>query len=171
MPVLSKQEIENVVPGESMMREKGKLPFDRPAKTSSPEAGIQLVFDAITEPKSARKLIKVLENGTPIDVVVDSMTMMLHGEGIVSPQALPIMAPAMAAMIENMASIAKVPINYTQQPDPWSEVDEDNVEKIVAQMTGDLLDKSKPVEEPTIPAPIPDVEEEGLMTRPVEGDM
>lgn len=173
MPELTAQEIQNVVPGESMMKERGVLPFDKPAKTSSPDAGIQLVFDAVTEPRSAKRLIKVLENGTTIDTVVDSMLMMMHGEGVVSPQALPIMAPAIAALIEGMAKIAGAPINYKEKIDEWSKPDEENVEKIMAKLTTDLMTRSVKEDEMINPQPsaAEDNGEGGLMTRPTEGDM
>ena len=129
MSNMTAEDIQNIIPGESMTKPQGVLPFEKPPRTSSPDAGIQLVFDAITEPQSAQKLIKTLEMGVPIDQIVDSMMMMLMGEGIVSPQALPIMGPAMGSMIEGMAKVAKVPINYTEQLDPWSIPDEDEVEK------------------------------------------
>ena len=170
MPQLTKQEILNVVPGESMTKEKGILPFEKPPLTSSPDEGIQMVFDAITEPQAALKLVRTLELGVPIDQIVDSMMMMLHGEGIVPPQALPIMGPAIAAMIEGMAKLAGAPINYTEVQDPWTKPDEDRIDKLVAKMTGELVESAgseEASEEASegVPEEAPEADE-GLMTRP-----
>lgn len=170
--VMTYQEIAGGVPGESMTKPKGQLPFEKPAKTADPREGIQLIFDAITEPKSARKLVKTLESGVPIDVVVDSLATLSLAEGIVSPQALPVMAPAMTTMIEGMAKLANVPVQYTEAPDPWTEPDEDEVEKLVAKITGEMVDKIPPEEEPmeeTLPVEEPLEEPMGLMAPP-EGD-
>ena len=164
MPNLTKQDIEGVVPGESMVKPRGALPFDKPAKTASADAGVQLVFDAITEPESARRLIKTLKLGTPIDKVVESMMLMLHGEGIVSPQAIPLMAPAMASMIEGMAKIADTEINYSEVEDPWTKPDEDRVEKLVAELTGDLVPEVEEEKEETVGLMTPPpAEEEGIV--------
>lgn len=170
MPQLTPREIQSVVPGESMTKEKGVLPFDKPARVSNPSDGVQLVFDAMTEPRAAQKLMKALEKGATIDHVVDSMMMMLHGEGIVSPQALPIMAPAVATIIEEMARIANAPIKYSEEPDPWSQPDEDEVEKIVQKITGTINEETPDMEETPEETPMMEEEEEtpmgGLMTPP-----
>lgn len=168
MPLLSPQEIMGVIPGESMTKERGILPFDKPAQTSSPEAGVQLVFDAITEPKSARKLISTLQKGVPVNLMVDSLMMMLHGEGIVSPQALPVMAPAIASMIEGMADLAGVTPVKSEEPDPWTTPDEDEVEALVGKFTGKIAELAPPEEEEPQQSPQADepAEAAGLMTPP-----
>lgn len=170
MALLTGMEIEGVIPGESMTKPRGVLPFEKPPMTASPEVGVQMVFDAVTKPKAARKLIKTLEGGVPIDVVVDSMLTMLQGEGIVSPQSLMLMAPALMTMIEGMATIAKVPVKYSEQPDEWVEPDEAEVAALVSKMTGQL-EEIAPTgdEELGEEAGLAVQQDVGLMTPPQEG--
>jgi len=160
MPTLTRQEIENVVPGESMTKPKGALPFEQPALTANPEAAIQMIFEGVTEPKSARKLLDTIESGVPTDVIVDSMAMMLNGEGVVSPQAIGSIIPAMLALVENLADAAGVPHRRSEQPDPWTEPEEGNVMPSIIDETVASF-----VEEPE------GVESEGLMERPEEGQV
>lgn len=176
MATMTLKDLENVVPGSSMTKEKGRFPFDGPAKITDAEDGIQMVFDSITSPKSARELIRTLEMGVPIDKVVDTMVMMFHGEGIVSPQALPIMVPAMVAMIEKMAEMAGVPIKHSTPPDPSMEPDERRIEMLIAEMSSDLVEETGLGEEEVIEEPLVEGEEvnemgdepQGLMSPPVE---
>lgn len=174
---MTQQDIQNVIPGSSMTKEKGKFPFDGPAKISNAEDGIQMVFDTITAPKPSTELIKTLEMGVPIDKVVDTLVMMFHGEGIVSPQALPVMIPAMAAMVEKMAEMAGVPIKYSTPPDPTMDPDLNRVARLIEEMTSDLVKQTRAVgEEVTEEDPAEEEEEvdkvteepQGLMSPPIE---
>jgi len=173
MAKMSSQEILGAVPGESMTKTKGMLPFERPPTTSSPEEGVQLMFDAITEPKSARKLIKSLEGGVTLEVIVESLLTMARGEGIVSPSAIPIMAPALATIIDGMAKMAGVTAQREPVEDPWTTPDEDEVEVLVSKITGEVFDKvpkESPVEAPIPEGPSEQEEMVGLMKPPaIEG--
>ena len=138
----SKRFLGNVIPGSSMTTEKGKFPFDSPPKITDAEDGIQMVFDVITSPASTRELIRTLEMGIPVDKVVDTMAMAFHGEGIVAPQALPIMVPAMVAMIERMAEIAGVSVTYSTPPNASDALDERRIQRLVSEMSYELIEES-----------------------------
>jgi len=172
MALLTPAELQNVVPGSSMTKPKGVHPFERPPKTSDPEEGVQLMFDAITSPKAARKLVKTLKGGVPIDVIVDGLGTLALGEGLIGATALPIMAPALAAMVEGMAVIAGVEVKYSEVVDEWDEPDEEEVRRLVAKISGGSLGMESQAEEPAIEMEEPPVEAPtepmGLMSPPTE---
>tara|TARA_R110000803_G_scaffold39734_3_gene85708 strand:- start:5219 stop:5773 length:555 start_codon:yes stop_codon:yes gene_type:complete len=170
MAIMTPEQIKNTVPGSSMTKPKGMLPFDRPAKTSDPEEGIQLVFDAITQPLAARRLVRTLRGGVPIDVVVDGLGTLLLGEGIISPQALMVMQPAVTSIVEGMASIAGVELKYTEEVDEWTEPDPLEVERLAAKIAKESPGLVAPVEEaPVEEAPVEEaMTEEPIMEKPVE---
>ena len=80
--------------------------------------------------------------GIPVDKVVDTMAMAFHGEGIVAPQALPIMVPAMVAMIERMAEIAGVSVTYSTPPNASDALDERRIQRLVSEMSSELIEES-----------------------------
>tara|TARA_R110002167_G_scaffold13823_4_gene56784 strand:- start:151 stop:720 length:570 start_codon:yes stop_codon:yes gene_type:complete len=175
MAIMTPEEMKNVVPGSSMTKPKGMLPFERPAKTSDPEEGIQLVFDAITQPLAARRLVRTLRGGVPIDVVVDGLGTLLLGEGIISPQALTVMQPAVTSIVEGMASIAGVELKYTEEVDEWTEPDPLEVERLAAKIAKESPGLVAPVEEaPVEEAPVEEAPveetmvEEPIMEKPAE---
>ena len=163
MAILTPQEIENVVPGSSMTKPKGMLPFERPAKTSDPKQGIQLMFDSMMTAKTTRGLVKTLEGGVPIDVVVDGLCTLALGEGLVSATALPIMAPALASIVENIAEMAGIEIKYTEEVDEWDQIDEVEVQRLADKII--RAGNNSPLEEPVIEEPVIDEPiADGLMT-------
>tara|TARA_R110000765_G_scaffold206784_2_gene311780 strand:- start:1375 stop:1938 length:564 start_codon:yes stop_codon:yes gene_type:complete len=164
------EEIVGGVPGESFTKRKGHRPFERPAKESDPEVGLQLVFDAITQPKAARKMIKTLEGGVPIEVVADSIATLLLAEGVISPTAIPLMGPALVTMIGGMGQLAGVAFESGSDVDPWTEPDEDEVEELANKISNAVFeDEEEPaMEEPVMEEP---VMEEPVMEEPVEGLM
>ena len=169
------EEIVGGVPGESFTKRKGHRPFERPAKESDPEVGLQLVFDAITQPKAARKMIKTLEGGVPIEVVADSIATLLLAEGVISPTAIPLMGPALVTMIGGMGQLAGVALESGSDVDPWTEPDEDEVEELANKISNAVFeDEEEPaMEEPAMEEPVMEepVMEEPVMEEPVEGLM
>jgi len=177
MALLTPAELQNVVPGSSMTKPKGVHPFERPPKTSDPEEGIQLMFDSLTTAKATRGLIRSLKGGVPVDVVVDGLATLALGEGLIGATALPIMAPALSAIVENIAKLAGVEVKYTEAVDEWEQVDEAEVQRLADKIVNaantspsmETLEEEPMREEPIagMPQETP-TEPMGLMSPPTE---
>ena len=137
--------------------------------SADPNEAIQLVFDSITEPAAARSLVRTIKADVPIDVIVESLTTALHGEGIVSPQAIPVITPALTAMIEGMAKMAGVTTRLSEKPDPWTVIADEEIDAMADKIVGIVDDI--PEEANSLQAPSSDSEntEGGFMSRPTEG--
>lgn len=134
--------VSNLVPGESMLQKKGSRPYEQPAKTSSPMEGVQLVFDSIfNNPSAMSKLKKTIKGGVPKEVIANSISTMLHGEGIVSPQAIPLMAPSIDVILENFAAMNEITFTPLEVIDPSVEPDWEEVERMLKEDTNEFVEE------------------------------
>lgn len=164
--------VKGAVPGQAMMDKMGDLPFNQPPVSNKPEEGVQIIFDALTSPSGSRNIINALRNGATVDTIAQSIAKMMHGEGLMAPQAIPLMGPAIMTIIENVAEIAGVPANRLEEEDPWSQPDPQRVAQLVAEMDktiGNVVDEE--LEDQAAEGAIKATEGEPEGTPPAQGLM
>lgn len=100
------------IPGQSLTAPLGDRPWQKPARFSQPDVALAFYVDRITKPERANNMLDILENGVPVDVLVDIMQQGGVMEGVHSLDTGIIIAPALVEVISSMAD--NVGIEYTK---------------------------------------------------------
>ena len=114
---MAQQDIDNVpldapIPGQSLTAPLGDRPWQKPARFSQPDVALAFYVDRITKEDRANNMLDILENGVPVDVLVDIMQQGGVMEGVHSLDTGIIIAPALVEVISSMAD--NVGIEYTK---------------------------------------------------------
>ena len=100
------------IPGQSLTAPLGDRPWQKPARFSQPDVALAFYVDRITKEERANNMLDILENGVPVDVLVDIMQQGGVMEGIHSLDTGIVIAPALVEVISSMAD--NVGIEYTK---------------------------------------------------------
>ena len=100
------------IPGQSLTAPLGDRPWQKPARFSQPDVALAFYVDRITKEERANNMLDILENGVPVDVLVDIMQQGGVMEGMHSLDTGIIIAPALVEVISSMAD--NVGIEYTK---------------------------------------------------------
>lgn len=100
------------IPGQSLTAPLGDRPWQKPARFSQPDVALAFYVDRITKEERANNMLDILENGVPVDVLVDIMQQGGVMEGVHSLDTGIIIAPALVEVISSMAD--NVGIEYTK---------------------------------------------------------
>ena len=100
------------IPGQSLTAPLGDRPWQKPARFSQPDVALAFYVDRITKEDRANNMLDILENGVPVDVLVDIMQQGGVMEGVHSLDTGIIIAPALVEVISSMAD--NVGIEYTK---------------------------------------------------------
>lgn len=101
-----------VIPGMGLTVEKGSVPWERPPMTTKPEE----VWDHYTEKLSGDRLrgvFNLLEQGLPIQILVETMTTMGTMKGVHTVHLGMAMKPLLHEYISNLADAAGIEYNET----------------------------------------------------------
>ena len=79
------------------------MPWDRPPETADVGVGLRSIFKNITQPKTARKLINLMEAGIPIDILTENVITSGFGQGKFGAPALTNMVGPVIVMMSRMA--------------------------------------------------------------------
>ena len=100
------------IPGQSLTAPLGDRPWQKPARFSQPDVALAFYVDRISKEERANNMLDILENGVPVDVLVDIMQQGGVMEGVHSLDTGIVIAPALVEVISNMAD--NVGIEYTK---------------------------------------------------------
>ena len=100
------------IPGQSLTAPLGDRPWQKPARFSQPDVALAFYVDRITKEDRANNMLDILENGVPVDVLVDIMQQGGVMEGVHSLDTGIIIAPALVEVISSMAD--NVGIEYSK---------------------------------------------------------
>jgi len=100
------------IPGQSLTAPLGDRPWQKPARFSQPDVALAFYVDRITKGERANNMLDILENGVPVDVLVDIMQQGGVMEGVHSLDTGIIIAPALVEVISSMAD--NVGIEYSK---------------------------------------------------------
>ena len=96
------------IPGQSLTAPLGDRPWQKPARLSTPDEALAFYIERMTKTDRANELLDILENGVPVDTLVDIVQQGGVMEGIHSLDVGIIIAPALTEVISNMAEAAEV---------------------------------------------------------------
>ena len=100
------------IPGQSLTAPLGDRPWQKPARFSQPDVALAFYVDRITKEDKANNMLDILENGVPVDVLVDILQQGGVMEGVHSLDTGIVIAPALVEVISSMAD--NVGIEYTK---------------------------------------------------------
>ena len=114
---MAQQDRDNVpldapIPGQSLTAPLGDRPWQKPARFSQPDVALAFYVDRITKEDKANNMLDILENGVPVDVLVDILQQGGVMEGVHSLDTGIVIAPALVEVISSMAD--NVGIEYTK---------------------------------------------------------
>tara|TARA_R100000329_G_scaffold31631_2_gene29254 strand:- start:425 stop:925 length:501 start_codon:yes stop_codon:yes gene_type:complete len=147
------------IPGQSLTAPLGDRPWQRPARYTTPDTALAFYIDRITRPERANELLDILDNGVPVNTLVDILQQGGVMEGIHSLDVGIVIAPALTEVISNMAEAAEV--DYVKMSEERDKKTANKSEIIFA------LKEDPKEEEPEVDIePEPEMEEpKGLMAR------
>lgn len=120
-------QFEAPVPGQSMTAPPKTYPFDRPPKTVNPEEAADEIFDKLTQPRTAKPLLLMLESGMPISFLTEYLLQRKFAEGDIHFTLIPILAGPVGVMLAAIAKGAGI--------EPKMEFDKsDGLAKVIARM-------------------------------------
>lgn len=70
------------IPGQSLTREPGNAPYERPPEIVDPEEALMTHLDRLTEPDRMEAILMLLEEDAPLDVVADNILRSAVNAGI-----------------------------------------------------------------------------------------
>lgn len=109
--------LDGAIPGEALTRPPRTMPYDRPSQFSDPAQAMDFVFKKVMEPKTAIRLLSMLEVGMPIEVIVETILSHGFGEGFINATMLPIMVGPLTVILWRMADAAGIkPTISTDKP-------------------------------------------------------
>lgn len=97
------------IAGQSLTAPLGDRPWQKPAKYSTPDEALTFYMDRLSVKRNASQMLDLLENGVPVDTLVDIMQTGAVMEGIHSLDVGIVVSPALAEAIMAMADAAEVP--------------------------------------------------------------
>ena len=153
-------ELDAPIPGQSLTAPLGDRPWQKPARFSTPDEALAFYVDRITKPKQAMKMFSILENGVPVETLVDIMQTGGVMEGLHSLDVGVVVTPALVEVVSQMATKAEVSFKKESQ------VEEDNMNASeVKSILTDLQGGETMNPEPMIEEPVVEEEPKGLMAR------
>tara|TARA_X000001382_G_scaffold95078_1_gene69531 strand:- start:1891 stop:2382 length:492 start_codon:yes stop_codon:yes gene_type:complete len=158
-----KQDRDNVpfdapIPGQSLTAPLGDRPWQKPARYSSPDDALAFYVNRITRPERANELLDILDNGVPVDTLVDILQQGGVMEGVHSLDVGIVIAPALTEVISSMAE--KVGVEHVKFSN-----DDDKKGASRAEITYALKEEKQPEMDSIEIEPEVEEEPKGLMAR------
>ena len=143
------------IPGEAMVVEPGRYPYDRPPQFTDGEEAMAKLMKSLSRPKTMNKLLDALSMGIPMDSIAAVVLQSMFGEGLIPAQLVPLMAPAVIALLDATAEKAGIQGKMSADfaPNEGQQISEEDISASLGEVE-EVIEES-PVE-PTA----------GLMTRP-----
>jgi len=96
------------MPGQSFTNPRRSLPFDRPSEHTDVEKYLDRIFQKLTEPETATQFLSVLDEGVPLDTLVQVVVKSMVGEGKINANMMFLMLPPLTVMFFRMAEAAGI---------------------------------------------------------------
>lgn len=131
------------VPGQSLTKTPGGYPWEKPPQFTDPEKAFVSVLNAMTDKKTAPKIVGLMELGVPVKVLSKTLLMTGFIEGKWTVDMMVILAEPVTMLLIKLAKEAgvKAKIDYPEPPDPLEE-------QLIAHRMGQQPPAPPPIEEP-----------------------
>ena len=96
------------MPGASFTNPRRTMPYDRPSENTDVEKYLDRIFQKLTEPEAATQFLSVLEDGVPLDTLVQVVVKSMVGEGKINTNMMFLIIPPLTVMFFRMAEAAGI---------------------------------------------------------------
>ena len=96
------------IPGQSLTKEPGAAPWEKPPQFVDIDDAMQFVFERVTEPRAAHKLLALMEAGVPVTSIVETILKTGFMEGKWTPDLMLLMIKPLAAVLIKIAQMYEV---------------------------------------------------------------
>lgn len=127
---IMQSQFDATIPGESLAQPIGSNPMERPPQIADAEEALIKTFESLSDKKSIRQMLSLLESNIPIDSLVSMTLKGMVGEGVISPQAAVVMVPAMTVMMVRMADAAGINFKISLEEEDPITIEEVEIEKL-----------------------------------------
>lgn len=135
------------VPGESLTRELGSAPWQKPPQYSNIEDVIEYYTEKLSKPKKSTELVALMDNEIPISVLVNSMMLSNVMEGVHTIDSGVMVSPLLVEILEHFAEEAGIEYTTGLEEDENEDVlDSLAARKALKEVTGETMEL--PMEDP-----------------------
>lgn len=153
------------VPGEGLTVAPGQYPYERPSTFSDPEALLDSLFVRIMEPRALSYLLTLMDNGTPVELLIESLVESMVGEGVANVNLMFLLIPPLVVILTRVADAAGVKWKLATDQVDDSEMRENLLRMRGNRISNNQLDKAMQAVKKS--SDIPGMTKKmGLMTRP-----
>lgn len=138
------------IPGQSLTSEPGAMPYEKPPQFVKPEEAIEWMFDRMTTPKMAIKILALLESGASVEEVTRTLLFAGFAEGKWTPDVMLLISKPVMGMIFALGKRAGLDVKMRR----GNKAPDDAVRKLVRSKWKDAPEEeAEAVVEDVAPAP------------------
>lgn len=141
------------IPGESLTKEPGSFPWDRPPQYADNDEAAYAVFAEITQPEKLSQIFYFLENGVSIAEMTKIILYAGAGQGLFSIHSAFNLVQPIAAMLVTLADMAD--IKYEASPNKISKLAKTMMSQKLDKEMGAMEEKAQDVISQVSDAPAP----------------
>ena len=166
MSVELEPELDAPIPGMSLTHELGARPWQTPPEMSTVEDAIDFYIPRIGNPKTINQVLGLLESGTPLTNIAETMTLLGTMEGKHKEDVAVLMNPIIVEYLKGIGDITQTPYNL-ERDEMDMEASPVVAEKALESLKGeDKVTQEQQTEITDLSENILQEEKKGLMSRP-----
>ncbi len=166
MSVELEPELDAPIPGMSLTHELGARPWQTPPEMSTVEDAIDFYIPRIGNPKTINQVLGLLESGTPLTNIAETMTLVGTMEGKHTVDIAVLMNPIIVEYLKGIGDITQTPYNL-ERDEMDIEASPVVAERALESLKGDnKVTQEQQTEITDLSENILQEEKKGLMSRP-----
>ena len=167
MSIELEPELDAPIPGMSLTHELGARPWQTPPEMATVEDAIDFYIPRIGNPKTINQVLGLLESGTPLTNIAETMTLVGTMEGKHTVDVAVLMNPIIVEYLKGIGDITQTPYRL-QRDDMDMEANPILAEKALQEINNEnKVTEEQQTEIADLSKDILKEEKKGLMSRPV----
>jgi|TARA_R100000455_G_C6266039_1_gene121308 hypothetical protein len=167
MSIELEPELDAPIPGMSLTHELGARPWQTPPEMATVEDAIDFYIPRIGNPKTINQVLGLLESGTPLTNIAETMTLVGTMEGKHTVDVAVLMNPIIVEYLKGIGDITQTPYRL-QRDDMDMEANPILAEKALQELNNEnKVTEEQQTEIADLSKDILKEEKKGLMSRPV----
>ena len=167
MSIELEPELDAPIPGMSLTHELGARPWQTPPELPTVEDAIDFYIPRIGNPKTINQVLGLLESGTPLTNIAETMTLVGTMEGKHTVDVAVLMNPIIVEYLKGIGDITQTPYRL-QRDDMDMEANPILAEKALQELNNEnKVTEEQQTEIADLSKDILKEEKKGLMSRPV----
>lgn len=167
MSIELEPELDAPIPGMSLTHELGARPWQTPPEMATVEDAIDFYIPRIGNPKTINQVLGLLESGTPLTNIAETMTLVGTMEGKHTVDVAVLMNPIIVEYLKGIGDITQTPYRL-QRDDMDMEANPILAEKALQELNNEnKVTEEQQTEIAELSKDILKEEKKGLMSRPM----